>query len=103
MFTAAAIQFNPLLGEIEANTRLIRGYLSEVKDVNLVILPELASTGYDFADKQMAEALAQDPDDSNYVRMLKEVAAKNGQYIVSGFNEKRGEYLFNSALLIGPE
>ena len=103
MFKAAIIQFMPILGDIEKNIRFISKQLLETTDAGLVVLPELASTGYNFTDIDMARNLAEVPEKSAYVQMLHKVAIANNQYIVTGFNEQCGDELFNSSLLIGPE
>ena len=43
MFKAAIIQFEPVLGDVDKNIRIIRQKLTETKDSKLVVLPELAS------------------------------------------------------------
>jgi len=103
MFIAAIIQFEPVLGDIDKNISIISQKLNETKDSRLVVLPELASTGYSFTDNEMARSLAEVPEESAYVQMLHDVAFENDQYIISGFNEQYGEHLYNSSLLIGPE
>ncbi len=103
MFRAAIIQFEPALGDVDTNTRIISQKLTETKDSRLVVLPELASTGYNFTDREMTGSLAEVPAESAYVKMLHDVAVENDQYIISGFNEQCGDDLYNSSLLIGPE
>lgn len=103
MLSIAIVQFTPVLGDIEKNTSIVKQYLGQTGDAGLVVLPELASTGYNFRDKEMALSLGEDPGESAYVKMLQSVARRNGQFIVSGFNEKTSKGLYNSALLIGPE
>ena len=101
-FTAAAIQFAPVLGDIESNQKFIETKLAGLGNADLVVLPELASTGYNFTDPEMAASLAEFPERSGYVEMLLALARKNNQYIVSGFNEKAADGIYNSALLVGP-
>jgi len=103
MFKTAIIQFAPVLGAIEKNTSYISEQLQGLGDFDLVVLPELASTGYDFIDRKMAEGLAEKPLSSKYVEMLAAIARSNNQYIVSGFNESADEGIYNSSLLIGPK
>jgi predicted amidohydrolase len=102
-FEAAIIQFTPFQGDIDANTGLIGDYLREVAGARLVVLPELASTGYDFAGRKAAWSLSEEPGSSRYIAMLLSVAAKNKQYIVSGFNERSGDKIYNAAVLLGPD
>jgi len=102
MLKIALIQFAPILGDIEQNTIFIQDQLSRLQDHDLVVLPELASTGYNFTDQEMAESLSEKPSKSRYLEMLVSMARHNNQFIVSGFNEKADEGIYNSSLLIGP-
>jgi len=103
MFKTAIIQFAPVLGDIKSNTEFIKGQIDKLSSSDLVILPELASTGYNFRDADMANGLSEDPLKSNYVDMLTAFANSNNQYIITGFNEKSGDCIYNSSLLIGPK
>lgn len=103
MLKIALIQFEPLLGNIAGNIIAVRALIERVPGAQLIILPELASTGYNFNDPEHAFSLAEEPGNSQYVAMLTELASKNKQFIVSGFNEKSNNGIYNSSLLIGPE
>lgn len=103
MFKAAIIQFSPVLGQVDQNVKLISELLVKAKDADLVILPELAFTGYNFDNIDIARKLAEVPEESSIVKMLHEIAGSNKQYIITGFNEKAGDLLYNSSLLVGPE
>ncbi|MDT8392431.1 MAG: nitrilase-related carbon-nitrogen hydrolase [Bacteroidales bacterium] len=103
MLKIALIQFEPLLGNIAANIITVRELIGRLSGAQLVVLPELASTGYHFNNPEHAISLAEDPGNSEYVAMLTDLASKNNQFIVSGFNEKSKSGIYNSSLLIGPE
>lgn len=103
MFKLAIVQIAPVLGDIKKNTHRINTFLEKTAGAQLVILPELASTGYDFSDTNMAFRLAEEPSKSKFVEMLGKHASANNQYIMSGMNEKSGDKIFNSSILIGPE
>ena len=103
MFKVSIIQFAPVLGDIEKNTKYVKEQIEKVSSSELVILPELASTGYNFSSAGMAASLAEKPAASKYVDMLTALARDNNQYIISGFNEKGDDRIYNSSLLIGPK
>lgn len=103
MFKLAIIQIAPILGDIVKNTHRINAFLEKTTGAQLVILPELVSTGYNFTDSEMAFRLAEEPSKSKFVEMLVKHASANNQYIMSGINEKSGDKIYNSAILIGPE
>ena len=103
MLKIAIIQFKPILGAVADNIQAIRSLLERVPDAQLLVLPELASTGYNFRDKDHAYSLAEEPADSAYLNMLNTYARRNEQYIVTGFNEKAEKGIYNSSALTGPE
>ncbi|MFZ0391007.1 MAG: nitrilase-related carbon-nitrogen hydrolase [Calditrichia bacterium] len=94
-------QFRPLFGKVEKNRRKVEQALQQVK-ADLLVLPELAFTGYHFRDKEELLSMAEDPADSPTLRMLKQLCRNGNFHIVSGFAEKQGDEVFNSALLVGP-
>jgi predicted amidohydrolase len=103
MLKIAIIQFKPILGQIADNIQVIGSLVESAPHAQLLVLPELASTGYNFSDRDQAYGLAEEPAESTYLNMLVKYASRNGQYFVTGFNEKAKEGIFNSSALIGPE
>jgi len=97
------IQFAPVLGGLEHNRALISEFLDEAKDADLAVLPELAFTGYNFAGPEMARTLSEVPTESASLELLHKKAIQNDQHIICGFNERAGDVLFNSTVLVGPE
>ena len=95
-------QFEPLFGQVERNLDHILHALREVRDA-LIVLPELAFTGYSFRDRAELAGLAEDPRDSPTVEALVALCKAQDLHIVTGFAEQAGARLFNSALLLGPE
>jgi len=102
MLKTAQIQFDPQVGELERNFNKVAELLTKTGNARLVILPELANSGYNFIDREHAFTLATTVEKSDYVAILAETASKQNQYIVTGFHEKEGEELFNTSLLISP-
>ena len=97
------IQFKPVFGDIDQNIGRLKKFFREINDTDLVVLPELASTGYKFKDKEQAVSLSEKPEDSRFLKFLSETAKEKGCHIVSGFNERENDKLFNSSVLTGPE
>ncbi len=100
---AGIIQFEPLLGDPDANLNKAAGLLSQASDAQLVVLPELANSGYNFTSKKQAFDLSEPINDSPFVKMLLDWAEKNDQFIVAGLNERDQNKLYNTAVLVGPE
>ncbi len=98
----AFAQFAPVLGDSEANLALVQRLAPSYADADLVVLPELANSGYNFPDRAAARACAEDPETSPFVAALLEQARAADQHLVTGFCERAGDRLYNSALLLGP-
>ena len=94
-------QFHPIFGKVERNLRKVVTALQDV-EADLVVLPELAFTGYYFRDREESAALAEDPKSSRTVASLVALCKERNLYLVTGFAEKAHDKVFNSALLLGP-
>lgn len=107
MFKLGYFQFAPAFGDVAGNLKQVTAALSssDAKRIraDLIVLPELAFTGYYFEDKQELLSLAEDPTDSETVRSLTELCRQQDFYIITGFAERSGDKVYNSALLIGPK
>ena len=94
-------QFSPEFGNRVTNLEKVQDSLSGVK-ADLIVLPELAFSGYYFEDRNELNGLAEDISDSVTINALSKLCKSNNIYIVTGFAEREGNHLYNSALLIGP-
>ena len=101
MFRIGYFQFRPLLGAVKKNRLKILQALKHA-EADLIVLPELPLTGYYFRRKEEIFPLAEDPQNSTTVWELAEACAQKNLFVVTGFAEKSGDQLYNSALLIGP-
>jgi predicted amidohydrolase len=97
------IQFQPELGNPLENINRIRPFINEVKDSQLIVLPELSNSGYNFTSIDEAYKNSETIGEKGIFQdfLLRE-ARENNIYIVSGINEREGDKLFNSAILVGP-
>lgn len=96
------VQFAPVLGDIDRNISVLSEDFRDAWDSDLVVLPELASTGYRFNNRDEALACAESVGDSRYIDFLETVADTYDCHIVSGFNERDEDKLYNSSVLVGP-
>ncbi len=94
-------QFRPVFGRVHLNREKVVEKLSTV-EADLLVLPELAFTGYHFRDRSEVFPLAEDPSKSPTIDALAEMCLQKNFFMVTGFAEKRGKQLYNSAVLIGP-
>ncbi len=99
----AVAQYEPRVGELEHNLSQAVLWATAAADrgAQLIVLPELASSGYVFGDEAEAQRSAEDPDDGPTVRALREVCAMHGCHVVAGISERDGDCRHNSAVLIG--
>jgi predicted amidohydrolase len=103
MMRAGYIQFNPVLGNQKKNIRVLSGLLDKAIGTDLMVIPELANSGYNFETKEQAFSLAENLGNSLFLKFLEEKARKLKMYIVSGINELDNGLLYNTATLVGPE
>jgi predicted amidohydrolase len=99
---AGYYQFKPVFGQVRRNLEKIITGLEQVS-ADLIVLPELALTGYLFKDREELRELAEDVADSVSVSWLTDLCRRRKFHLVTGFAERSGDKLFNSALLIGPK
>ena len=71
-------------------------------DADIIVLPELAFTGYFFEDRAELQDLAEDVSDSRTVHSLSRLCRDNEFYLVVGFAERCKGRLYNTALVLGP-
>jgi predicted amidohydrolase len=100
-FRVAFVQGRPVFGASADN--LERGLaLARTVEAELVILPELWSSGYVFSSHAEVAALAEDARTGLTARALAAAARRDKRHYIAGFPEvARGRY-YNSALLAGP-
>ena len=101
-FRTGFYQFYPRFGRVEENLEKVLRALEDIK-ADLVVLPELAFTGYYFESREETLNLAEDLANSPTLASLTRLCRENGFHLVTGFAEKAGAKIYNSALLIGPD
>lgn len=94
-------QFSPRFGERQANLERAARLLEETA-ADLLVLPELALSGYYFADREEALAHAEDPADSAALARLIAICRNRSLHAVIGYAEREGGRVYNSASLLGP-
>jgi predicted amidohydrolase len=98
---AAFVQTSPVFGEVRSNVDKAVSKL-EALDAELIVLPELYSTGYQFRSKKELLELAEEVPSGYATKRLVEAAKAKGAYIVAGLAERAGRKAYNSAVLVGP-
>ncbi len=98
---AGILQFRPKKADVDANLQTIRKFLIRRK-FDLAVLPELATTGYNFSHREEILALAEDRRGKSFAFMA-DLTAKTDGAVVWGMAEKSGRKIYNSAVLTTPE
>ncbi|GHE05524.1 hydratase [Defluviimonas sp. 20V17] len=103
--TLACIQFEPIIGEPDHNLARMEAHIREAhaRGADLVVLPELADSGYVFETMEETARLARPIPGGASAARLCALAAELGLHIVSGLAEEAGGDFYNSALLCGPD
>lgn len=94
---AGYLQFAPVFGQKEANFERVDSLLSGAK-ADLVVLPELFSTGYIFESKDELRSLAEDEAGRTFA-FLKDLSRRTNMAIVAGVAERAGDECYNSCFL----
>ncbi|WP_027805012.1 nitrilase family protein [Paraburkholderia caledonica] len=100
----ACVQMEPHVGEKQANVARSIKLIEEAAEhgASLVVLPELANTGYVFSDRDEAFTLAEDVPSGETALAWADAAQRLGVHVVAGIAERDRVRLYNSALLVGP-
>ncbi|MFG1622416.1 nitrilase family protein [Kribbella sp. NPDC049227] len=103
----AVVQFEPRVGveNLKSNAVAVEQRLTAAADAGagLIVLPELATTGYVFETREEAFAHAEQVPDGRTVESFARIAAERNVYIVGCVAERAGEKLYDTAVLVGPE
>ncbi len=94
-------QFKPIFGDINANLLKIKNFVEQA-EADLIVFPELCTSGYEFSDQHEVQALAVDLNGGVEVKYLKELASTFQTYIVLGLPERYKGRVYNSCVLIEP-
>ena len=103
----AVVQFDPQVGIENCDANLCRSLELALEAVtggaNLIVLPELSSTGYYFSSRQEAFEHAQQVPGGPSAQLWIDFASKHNVYLVAGLAERDGMRLFNTSILVGPD
>ena len=100
MVRIACCQIDPSIGDLAANAEVIEAQINEAVGVgaDVVVLPELATSGYMFADAEEARAAALTSADSAFTKWS---AAAGDSIVIGGFCELGDDArLYNSAVMV---
>lgn len=100
----ACVQMHPRVGDKAANVAASLAAIERAAALGarLVVLPELANSGYVFASRDEAFALAEEVPAGPTCASWMAATARLGVTLVAGIAERDGDALFNAAVVIGP-
>jgi len=94
-------QFDVVYGDKQANLDKVTQALLQ-DDFDLILLPELFSTGSIFLSVQHVHDFAEVVPEGETTQRLIALAQSKSAYIVAGIIEREGEHCYNSAVIVGP-
>lgn len=98
----ALLQFDPAYLEPEANLDRADELLAPV-EADLIVLPELFTSGYFFRSTGDARSVAEPIPGGATTRRMAAWSERHDAVVVGGLPERDGEHLYNSAAVTGPE
>ena len=101
----AAAQIDIQLGHLETNLAEVIRWLGKARDqqVDLVVFPECALSGYCFESRDEALPVARRVDDPLWAQVAAACGQGRPMFAVVGYLETDGQRLFNGSVLVGPQ
>jgi len=100
MVKLSVVQFSPVWGDKQYNLQSIMALLKGL-DTDIIVLPELCTTGYSFLSKEEALNEAEDLTGGS-IGFFRELADQSQAMVIAGFAEREGDQTYNSALIALP-
>jgi predicted amidohydrolase len=99
-FQIALVQFKPVRRDVKANIKKVRDLLNGIS-ADLVVLPELANSGYLYENHESIKPFAEvKGGNGDFLSSLIDLATSTKGIIVSGYAEVEGDQVFNSAAVV---
>lgn len=96
------VQFDPKFGESDGNRETIRRLAQAHPSADLLVFPELAISGYEFASRSELEELGEPFETGPTCALCRELAAHLQTTLVVGYAEKTSQDYYNSCFLVTP-
>lgn len=101
-YTVSVLQFKPLFLQPQKNYDKIKSMLSGISS-DLIVLPELALSGYVFAQQEEIAQIAESIPTGQFFQAFQGLSQNLNLSIVYGFAERDGELFYNSSALVNPD
>lgn len=97
----ACVQLNARLGKVDANIAKVQQLMLTIKkEVDLILLPEFAVTGYNFSSRSEIEPFLANVGTGPSATLAKDLSKRYQCTTVIGYPEKFEDKIYNSALVI---
>ncbi|MCB5260797.1 MAG: beta-ureidopropionase [Candidatus Cloacimonetes bacterium] len=101
-YIVSVLQYKPQFLKPDENFARLKDMIIQL-DSDLVVLPELALSGYVFTDKEELNQVAESIPGGSIFGAMRELSAKQNLSICYGFPEKDGDTYYNSSALVNPD
>ncbi|MEN3026427.1 MAG: nitrilase-related carbon-nitrogen hydrolase [Chlorobiota bacterium] len=101
LLRVAVVQFAPVFGGVQRNLATILELLDAAQGADVVVFPELATSGYFFLARCEVAAVAE-PANGPTIERLHREAQRRQQVLVVGFPESAQDKLYNAAAVLLP-
>lgn len=98
---AAFLQFAPAYLDVEVNLAAVDAQIASL-DTDLLVLPELFTSGYFFRSRQDLADVAEPIPDGRSTKALQQWAQSLNATIVAGLPEREEDQFYNSAVVVQP-
>ena len=102
MYKVSVCQFEPHLLDLDFNLNRMLEMAGDA-DTDLIVFPELATSGYVFQNKEELIPVAEDVQAGKSFTAFRKLCAQRNFSVVYGFCESSGDKLYNSAALVNPD
>ena len=96
-------QFFPEFGEVQKNLEIVATLVRSTEGADLIVLPELATTGYEILDTEELATFAETFNSGPTSEHMLALARETETTLVIGYAERAGDRFFNSAMLATPD
>jgi predicted amidohydrolase len=99
-YQIALVQFKPVRRDVKTNIKKVQALLNGIS-ADLVVLPELANSGYLYENHKSIKPFAEsNQGDGDFLSSLIDLAASTKGIIITGYAELDGNHIFNSAAAV---
>ncbi len=101
-YRVGVCQFKPIFLKVNENLQKMASLLQGI-EADLVVFPELATSGYLFNSIDEVKAVAEDAQTGVTATLFGKLSKQNNCSYVVGFVEKKANKYYNSSMLINPD